>query len=235
MLNLQNDCSKAEMPDFSHMYSIIYASLSPRPVTVRVQDIDAEQSRPARAFIEQIYALKYGARIQVRYRSLMSIHDRHGAVMAAIGFRPAALDRLFLEQYLDQPAEDLLGIARRQIVEIGNLAAAGHGESLFLFAALSAYLYQRGFSQAMITGTASLQQRLRRMGLRPRRHARADPSSLLQQDEDWGSYYDTQPYVLSGSIAHGHKCLRMMVSGDRPQRRPRLLAPLCYRPEEQAA
>jgi len=212
--------------------SDILLRLKARPMVLSVQPGATPDSKYVEDFIAGIYAQAYGARIRVHYRALMSIHDESGAILAAVGFRQADKDDLFLEQYLDQPVEDLLETPRRYIVEIGNLASLGGGESLFLFAALSAYLHSRGFTRAMVTGTAPLQRRLRRMGLRPRRHTVADPALLLHGDEDWGSYYETQPYVLSGFIPQGHQRLQTMLGTQFPNRRPRLIPRLHCGQEE---
>ena len=116
--------------------------------------------------------------ISVQYGSLMSVRDDAGRIVAALGFRSAGHGPLFLEQYLPAPIEIILGIPRHQIVEIGNLASSGGGASSFLFAALSAYLHHNGFKQAVVTGTDALEKRLRKMGLKPARHAQANPQPV---------------------------------------------------------
>ncbi|PZO88104.1 MAG: hypothetical protein DI626_02460, partial [Micavibrio aeruginosavorus] len=37
----------------------------------------------------------------------------------------------------------------------------------------------------------------------------ADPSLLLKNGEDWGSYYNTDPYVMAGQVARGYERLQM--------------------------
>lgn len=162
-------------------------------------------------FIRDIYARSYGARINVHYPVLMSLRDDDGKILAALGFRHAAEGNLFLEQYTGQPIETLLNTPRDNIVEIGNLASAGGGASLFLFAAMAAYLNGQGISRAVVTSTDFLEKRFVRMGLRPERICKADPAMLLHDDEDWGSYYGADPRVLSGRVDHGYRRLQSLL------------------------
>lgn len=62
------------------------------PERVRVED-----------FIKGIYKDKYGADIKVSYPILMSVRNSAGDILAAVGFRYAADEKLFLEQYTNQP------------------------------------------------------------------------------------------------------------------------------------
>ena len=50
-------------------------------------------------FIKDVYARSYGADINIDYPTLMSVRDEHGTILAAVGFRYAAQESLFLEQY----------------------------------------------------------------------------------------------------------------------------------------
>jgi hypothetical protein len=173
-------------------------------------------------FIAGIYAHTYEADISVHYDTLMSVRDDHGDIVAALGFRSAGHGPLFLEQYLRRPINSLLGIPRQQIAEIGNLASNGSGASSFLFTALSAYLHHGGFKQAVVTGTDTLEKRLRKMGLEPIRHALADPALLECGNTHWGRYYDTRPHVLSGSVTLGYLRLQSRFGAEYRHMRPRL-------------
>lgn len=214
--------------------------LQMRACAISVLTLLAAERPEVETFIANIYADAYDAAIKVQYGSLMSVRDDAGRIVAALGFRSAGHGPLFLEQYLPAPIEILLGVPRHQIVEIGNLASSGGGASSFLFAALSAYLHHNGFKQAVVTGTDSLEKRLRKMGLRPLRHAKADPSLLTSSqganaaaaaptvvdganpDVEWGRYYDTCPHVLSGSVAHGYRRLQKLLGAEYTLMRPRL-------------
>lgn len=179
-----------------------------RPAVVSILPAFAKDREAVEDFIMDIYARKYGARIGVHYPTLMSVQDEQGKILAALGFRNAAKESFFLEQYLTYPVEQILDTPRSSITEIGNLASAGGGASLFLFAALSAYLHDKKQSHAVITGTDYIEKRLRTLGLKPTRLAKADPALLLKGGEDWGSYYNTNPYVMAGQIARGYERLQ---------------------------
>ena len=167
------------------------------------------------AFIRDIYGKAYHADIGIHYPTLMSVRTESGQILAATGFRYAVEEPLFLEQYLGQPVEQRLTrqygqtIPRTAIVEIGNLASSGGGASVYLFAALSAYLYTRGIRYATITGTHTLRDRLQKLGLGPQELCAADPLLLPEAEREcWGSYYEQRPQVLSGSVAEGMHHLR---------------------------
>lgn len=205
------------------------------PKIVSIVPAYALERENVETFIRDIYANAYGANIQIHYPVLMSVRDGTGKILAATGFRPAASEPLFLEQYLEQPVEKVLSTPRSRIVEIGNLASAGKGASLFLFAALAAYLHHQGYSKAVVTSTDFLEKRFTQMGLSPRRHAPADPSFLLSGTESWGTYYDTNPHVLSGDIASGYARLEERLGAEYHSLRPRLMPRLHFRTERHDA
>lgn len=197
--------------------------LPARPTVVSIYPAFAKDRQAVEDFIIGIYARAYGAQIGVHYPILMSVRDDTGHILAALGFRYADAEPLFLEQYLTAPVEEILGSPRHGIVEIGNLASEGGGASLFLFAALSTYLHHKGKDHAVITGTRYLDRRFHELGLQPQKLAPADPALLLQQDENWGSYYDTDPHVMAGRIDEGYKRLQKVLGAHYTEERHDLL------------
>jgi len=181
---------------------------------------DAERHHVA-VFIEERYRISYGAAIHVEYPNLISLRDGRGRVVAAAGFRFADLGPLFLEQYTKRPIDALLGVHRREIVEIGNLAAYG-GASLVLFAALASYLERIGIARAVVTSTDTLERRLVRLGLEAERVCAADPARIGDMGKVWGSYYRHRPHVLAGDIGAACDRLREMFGAGFFQHRPRL-------------
>ena len=229
MVNLQYSENGLTTGHLSFHKSAVLEHLRARPHIVSIVPIFAKDRHEVEEFIKNIYAVSYGARIEVHYPILMSVRDEAGKLLAATGFRPAGLEPLFLEQYLDVPVETLLNAPRAGIVEIGNLASDGGGASLYLFAALAAYLNHNGYTQAVVTGTNFLERRFKQMGLTPQRHTKADPSLLLKDGEDWGTYYETQPHVLSGSIAPGYQRLQKQLGAEYQDYRPRLFPRLHFK------
>lgn len=203
--------------------------VSARPAIVSILPAFSKDRQSVESFITNTYAQAYNAKIGVHYPTLMSVRNENGDILSAAGFRYAATDPLFLEQYLETPIESVLNVNRHAVTEIGNLASGGGGASLFLFAALAAYLDGRNQSHAVITGTSSIEKHLKAFGLKPSRLAPADPSLLLQKDEDWGTYYDTEPHVLAGQVAAGYKRLQSALGANYKQNTARLYPRLHYR------
>ncbi len=201
-----------------------------RPSVISIGPRFEHDRRRTAAFIESVYLARYGARIRAHYPNLVAVRAGDGTVAAAAGFRLARQGRLFLEQYTGEGLDRIVGVARERIVEIGNLASAGGGASVFLFAALACYLDAAGISCAVITGTASLERRLSLLGLQPRRICAADPALLAGDPRDWGSYYDRSPHVMAGDIGLAAARLGEMFGNDCFRRRPRLFPQLHFDP-----
>lgn len=220
---IENDHQTGEILFEAHP---LLERLAAEPVTVCINSNYDHARFEVERFIKDIYAKSYGARIHVHYPILMSMHDKSGRIIAAVGFRPAVHEPLFLEQYLKSNVENVLQAPRRQIVEIGNLASDGGGASVYLFAVITAYLSHQGFTHAVVTGTNFLEKRFKQLGLKPKRQAKADPNLLLHVGEDWGTYYNTQPHVLSGSLADSYRRLKQFLGVQYISDQPTMLAQL---------
>lgn len=176
------------------------------PSVIDITSRFAPERERVEAFIRDIYRKSYNADIAVRYPTLMSVRSAEGEILAAAGFRLAHEEPLFLEQYTRAPIEDVLtrslsqDIARSEVAEIGNLASQGKGASVFLFAAIASYLLAQGARFAAVTGTDQLHRRFEMMGLKPAVICDAQRSLLNCEQKSWGTYYDTQPRVLAGSL-----------------------------------
>jgi hypothetical protein len=174
---------------------------------IRFDDPRQAERRRVERFIETAYADAYGSCIAAHYPTLMSVQDEAGVIYAVVGFRPAAEERLFLEQYLTAPVEDVLGraigatVPRAQIVEIGGLASSGQGATVFLFAAMAHHLQREGLGFAVATATGELRRIFSRAGLGALELAKADPGRLGDGGGAWGAYYETDPVVLAGCIS----------------------------------
>ena len=158
------------------------------------------------AFLEAAYGHAFGGVIRNHFPYLVSLRDAQGAIQAAVGFRFADSGALYLEQYLDHPVEQALGIhfgvvGRSQIAEVGNLAAREPAASLRLFLALARRLHIWGATHVVATATLQLRRTFSRLGLEPAALTRADPARLADGGADWGAYYQRQPEVLAGAIA----------------------------------
>jgi len=202
----------------SHRVAERYGHL--RRGEIRISRTPGPEHTGTADFIRDVYRKAYDARINPAYPALMSLLDGTGAIQAALGYRPAAAgERLFLESYTDERIETLLAnafggpVARDQVVEVGNLASVGHGESVFLFYALNAYLHNEGYRHVVVTGTQSLIARFRKLGLAPKIIAAADPARLADGGASWGRYYATKPCIVAGELAEITRTLRNRLQG----------------------
>jgi hypothetical protein len=165
-------------------------------------------------FIKGVFCDAYHADISIHYPYLISVSNEAGEILAAAGFRYAAENPLFLEQYTATPIEQELSalygkpVTRRDIVEIGSLASMGSGASVFLYAALASYLAFKQIQYTVVTGTHDLYRHLKVLGLQPQKVCDAAQTQLQADSDDWGSYYATHPCVLTGSVQHGVESLQ---------------------------
>lgn len=185
----------------------------------------------AERLIEDVYAREFGGRIVEHYPLLINARDEAGRVIAAAGLRFAEDGPLFLETYLGHPVEQSISkaagrqVARKDIVEIGNLAAANRGASVFIFATLAAYLRALDFSYATATATKGLRRSFARHGIEVMELAPASASALPDHGADWGSYYMREPKVLAGPIAPAFDCLETYLPSPRNADLGRLFSP----------
>jgi hypothetical protein len=172
-----------------------------------------------RAFIDEAYLRSYDARIPAGFGDYLVFHD--GAdERAALGYRRAGEDVLFLERYLDLPVEQAvtaaLGrqIARDRIIEIGNLAANNAWAMIALWGRAANDL---GASSEVVVATLTgpLRRMFARVGVPVCELAPADPTRLGARAGDWGSYYCTDPWVCAGSIAEGQRAIAAFMARRR--------------------
>lgn len=127
-----------------------------------------------------------------------------GEYSAAVGLAPAGNGKVFAEQYLDAPIEQVISeklglqVARDQIVEIGNLVSTWKGSSLLLFIVIGEVMERLGYHYVMFTGTREVKALLARLRYSPIVLADADPSVLPDGGASWGSYYTNNPQVMFG-------------------------------------
>jgi hypothetical protein len=163
------------------------------------------------AFVALRFREAHAACVRHFMPTLVGLEDRKGEVRGALGYRSAAQEPLFLEQYLDQPIEELIRlrsdstnpVARSEIAEVGNLAGRGCRAAMHLVAQIPAYLMNRGFRWIAFTSTDRVREILRGfdapvIDLGPAARAR-----LTTGADDWGRYYEAAPRVLVGWLPDG--------------------------------
>ena len=162
-------------------------------------------------FISGRYFDVHDADPEIPYRDLIVVGGPE-RVTAACGYRRASAGPLFLEAYLDQPVEQALrchcglAVARRDIVEIGNLAAETAPAMIALWARAANDL--GGDAEiAVAVLTRPLRDMFARLGVSLVEMVPARPDRLGDEAARWGRYYALDPVVCVGSIAEGQQRL----------------------------
>ena len=197
----------------------------PAPVTVTQVGRAHTERGETQAFIQQVFRRAHGAEVRAFYPDLLSFSIA-GERRAVFGYRDGQDLPMFLEQYLDRPADRLaserlgLTVRREEMVEVGNLALADPGQARWLIAACTAFLAAAGYRWVLFTATRPLANAFARMGLKPLELAEADANRLPDRGASWGGYYAAGPCVYVGDI----HASRAKLAGVAAQRRPHLHA-----------
>jgi hypothetical protein len=173
------------------------------------------------SFIRAAFLTAYDADVRHFMPQLMTLRDTQGALMAALGLRGPDAGPLFLEYYLDRPAEQALAavigrpVARSQLVEVGNFAVGAAGGGRWLITALTAFLHGAGSAWAVFTCGPGLRNSFRRLGIPLYPLAEADPDCLSPDERSrWGRYYDQHPMVMVAGVAESHAALTERLVGE---------------------
>ncbi len=165
-------------------------------------------------FIHDRFGLEYDADLHHYMPHLVRLSTREGKLIAAVGYRDAICHHLFVERYFDEPIEVVVSrsvgqeIARRDIVEVGNLADAHPGGARAAITALTAYLYGAGFRWVVFTGITKLRNAFFRLGIDALHIGEANPDRLeAEEQQSWGRYYLAGPRVMAGDIHEGYWAL----------------------------
>lgn len=156
--------------------------------------------------IRECYAHHFGARVEDFMPWLVRVTlDRDGS-RGVLGLRPAARERLYLEDYLDAPIEQAVAgvvgrpVARTAVVEIGQLAVEHRRVIVPLFRELVPFLLQQGFEWVCFTATGPVRALLARAGLGGCEITAASADRVADRDDAWGSYYRHDPRVIVGDL-----------------------------------
>ncbi len=178
--------------------------LAERPFDVRFSQSGDDDRAEVEQFIQEVFREAYGAKIRRFKPCLMSLRDQDNRLVAACGFRSAALGPLFLETYLDQPIEKVLAehtglpVERDEIVEVGNLSVTEPGGARYLITAIVDRLHATSKQWAVFTAVPMLRNAFIKMGLNPVLLGDADKSRLPAEEQaEWGSYYEQKPQIMA--------------------------------------
>lgn len=190
---------------------------SPGPVRGFAGGLLIEPHDPRRAdteaFIAQAYRSRYGAELSSFLPHLLAYHGEADELHAAVGLRCGTEGGLFVEQYLDVPAEQAIATAigrpvgRAELVEVGNFGAVSAGHARALIVNMTHRLHSAGFRWVLFVATRQLRNAFDRLHLATIELAEARAERLAGDHRHWGSYYDAQPRLMFGDIAAGHAYL----------------------------
>jgi len=169
------------------------------------------------SFVQRVFFQSYRAQLSTFYPLLLAIRSGEplSGYAAVAGIRPAGGEPLFLEHYLDRPVEQVLGVDRNRVIEIGNLAPASAGQARWLITTLSAFILGAGFSHVVFTGVPKLRNAFGRMGLPLTELAEAHGDDLPPEERArWGTYYDQHPRVFAGDLRLGEGPLSAIAESD---------------------
>jgi hypothetical protein len=193
-------------------------------ICMEVVDADHPDRAEVEAFIYQVFARHYRADVRSFCPTLISFHDHTGR-RAVVGLRDACAGRLFPEQYLPGPAQQVishhLGIAveRSDIVEVGNMALESSGDARWVIAAVTLFLHAQGYRWVLFTAIRALINAFQRLGLQPVQLIAAQPMMLVDHGRQWGDYYKTGPIVCAGNIESGYQKLHSHIGHHQPMLR----------------
>ncbi|HKS55412.1 MAG TPA: thermostable hemolysin [Steroidobacteraceae bacterium] len=176
--------------------------------TIAAYDREHPQRRRLERFIQRVFARHHGATVHAFMPTLLAMEGQRNRVCGVVGFRRAATEPLFLERYLDMPIELALGeragfsVPRTEIVEVGNLASSSCRAACQLVAALPRVLLADGNRWIVFTATAAVRGMLAKFRA-PVIELAAATRDRLDDGDEWGRYYDTDPRVIAGYLPDG--------------------------------
>lgn len=196
-----------------HSLTEFRSGVSPVPGELRRSGVSLELFGPSnpghralQAEIRDCYAHHFGARIEEFMPWLLRVTRRDDGCRGVIGLRPASRERLYLEDYLDQPVEDAIAalaghpVPRTDVVEIGQLAVESRQVVVPLFRELVPFLLQQGFGWVCFTATGPVRSLLAKAGLAGCELAPASEARVAGRDDAWGDYYRHDPRVIAGDL-----------------------------------
>jgi hypothetical protein len=160
----------------------------------------------AEHFVRSRFMRSHGAHIASFMPTLLLLTDSAGQLAAVAGYRRAADERLFLEQYLPAPVEQAIAtlararVRRSEIVEIGNFAAIDSRRARILMSFMPAHFLEGGARWIVFTATAAIREILSSTGGRCLELGAADAARVSGGTDEWGRYYSNDPRVMAGFL-----------------------------------
>ena len=137
----------------------------------------------------------------------LAVYEHATGASGVIGFRNAADESLFLENYLDLPVETVVHLVsgevvdRGSVVEVGQFVVDERDIVADFFRELVPFLVSQGFEWVCFTGTNRIRALLARIGFAGFPVTLADEERLGESRDEWGSYYEQEPVVIVGKLS----------------------------------
>lgn len=157
------------------------------------------------AHIQKVYHDVYGATIQSYAPVLVAASNRQGDILCAAGIRTAA-HGFFSDTYLENDLNAAIlartgqDFAPSEIMEVVSLASATPFPVLAMLDDVISWGRAQDMRCGIFTATAKLRRLLERAKLPYAALCPANPARVDDPD-NWGSYYDTDPWVCAFSEA----------------------------------
>lgn len=168
--------------------------------------------------VRRRYREMHGACVRPAFGTYQHV-ERSEQLRAALGFRRAGAEALFLERYLDAPVEQAVSaafgtsVARDSIIEIGNLAADDAFAMVELWGSVANDL-GANCEMAVATLTAPLRAMFARIGVTLTVLAPAT-AGQVGDPQEWGRYYASDPQVCAGIISQGQRAIAAFLARRR--------------------
>jgi hypothetical protein len=179
---------------------------SPSAYRIDVCGIRDERRTEAETFVRGRFLRSHGAHIATFLPTLLLLTDARDELAAVAGFRNAAHEPLFLEQYVPVPIEQALTsqtgapVRRAEIVEVGNFAALDSRRARILMSFMPAWFLERSARWITFTATAAIRGILTAMGGHCIEVGAADGACVAGGVDEWGRYYSSDPRVMAGYL-----------------------------------
>ncbi len=174
--------------------------------SIQLYEQQSQGREEVEAFIAKQYNRVYQANINHFMPQLIALKCKD-RLSTAVGIKNARLKPLFIEQYLDNPVEHEIEvhsqevIERRDIVEVGNLAASWKGTSQLVMVMLPVILERAGYKWGIFTATGQVERLIRKLCLEPITLCEASEARVNNEGDVWGDYYQqSTPHVFAGSL-----------------------------------
>jgi hypothetical protein len=163
---------------------------------------NSAQRSTVEQFIRRSFFDSYGANVDYFSQLLVSCNNQYDELVAAFGITKLAHQKAYLEQYLSNPVEieiaNIVGreVKRKDIFELGNLAASYPGATRILIEKMATDLHKLGARWVVFTANSMVNNAFQKLGLHPIALQEAKSELLKNCGANWGSYYEDKPKVM---------------------------------------